>query len=407
MSHKGLGTCYSLLLESSDGLAHSQLSPYLEKLDTLEMSKPRGKHLVGKPLVAPGRTTPGQSSPREPSSTKPHRLQLGNWPLHPRSPPALRHWFPSTERGWRDVDIHHVPGDETPQSLLDAATTARISLPNPSSPSSSSSLSTITSAATEVPSVSAGSCSSRSIPAGCSPSRRDASGAKRRQTSTEGPCDSGAGWVGAAPGTGGARGALVPPQLGCRSQASTGPQPTARPARLPVGDAGPSLTHIPSFGWRFLFFPSPGAPINIPEPADIRAGADPCDAGSSRSTSHPGTPGLLPTARHQDTSKPPPLRDVLSKVTPRHPGPLPRQASTRQARPSWPPHSEGMWTPKEGSKAPYCLQPPGRGSPAQTTLRTVTQWSDLCCTGRRWGGINASSAHVTPQGTSWGPTSPP
>lgn len=95
---------------------------------------------------------------------------------------------------------------------------------------------------------------------------------------------------------------------------------TARPAA--VGDAGPSLTHIPSFGWRFLFFPSPGAPINIPEPADIRAGADPCDAGRSRGTSYPSphpdpsTPELLPTSRHQDTSKPARLVRLEPKGTP-------------------------------------------------------------------------------------------
>ena len=110
-------------------LAHSQLSPYLEKPDTLEMSKPRSKHLAGKPWAAPGHTDPEQSSPWEPSSTKPHRLQLGDQPLHPRSLPGLRYRFTSTERGWRDADIHHVPSDETPQSLLHAATTARISLP--------------------------------------------------------------------------------------------------------------------------------------------------------------------------------------------------------------------------------------------------------------------------------------
>lgn len=35
-------------------LAHHQLSLYLEKLDTLDMSKPRNKHLAGKLLTVPG-----------------------------------------------------------------------------------------------------------------------------------------------------------------------------------------------------------------------------------------------------------------------------------------------------------------------------------------------------------------
>lgn len=133
---------------------------------------------------------------------------------------------------------------------------------------------------------------------GCSPNLQDASRAGGKQTSMEGPCDSGTGWISAV------LGALGSPQLGCWSQASTGPQPTARPVRLPVGDPGPSLTHIPSFGWRFLFFPSPGAPINIPEPDDIRAGADPYYARSRCSTSQPSphteprTLEMLPMARH-------------------------------------------------------------------------------------------------------------
>lgn len=38
--------------------------------------------------------------------------------------------------------------------------------------------------------------------------------------------------------------------------------------------------------------------------------------------------------------------------------------------------------------------------------RMVTQWPDRCPTGRCWGGTDASSAHVTPQETSWDPTSP-
>lgn len=171
--------------------------------------------------------------------------------------------------------------------------------PSPSLPNLSS-LSKITPAAAEVPRDINRSCSGQSIPVGCSPSLQDASRAGRRQTSTEGPRDSGAGWVSAAPGMGWAGGAQGPPQPGCWTWASAGPQPTAQPARLPVGDAGPSLTHIPSFGCRFLFFPSPGAPINIPESADIRAGADPCDARSSCSTSFPDpcTSEPIPTARH-------------------------------------------------------------------------------------------------------------
>lgn len=43
-------------------LAHHQLSLYLEKLDILDMSKPRNKHLAGKPLTVPGHTATAQSS---------------------------------------------------------------------------------------------------------------------------------------------------------------------------------------------------------------------------------------------------------------------------------------------------------------------------------------------------------
>lgn len=63
MSHKGLGTPCSLPLEAMMGsLAHHQLSLYLEKLDPLDMFKPRNKHLAGKPLTVPGHTAILKSS---------------------------------------------------------------------------------------------------------------------------------------------------------------------------------------------------------------------------------------------------------------------------------------------------------------------------------------------------------
>lgn len=198
------------------------------------------------------------------------------------------------------------------------------------------------------------------------------------------------------------------PRPGCQSQASAGPQPTAQPARLPVGDAGPSLTHIPSFGWRFLFFPSPGAPINIPEPADIRAGADPCDAGSSGSTSLPGPradPGMpepLRTDEHRDTSKParlmwselemccqngfPPGIPNLSHSKPASgshgpPGPStqkgcrPQKKGARHHTPS---------SSQEGSPLPK----PPCGLETRLPKRMVTQWPDWCPTGQHWSGTD-------------------
>lgn len=166
-------------------LAHSQLSPYLKKLDTLKMSKPRSKHLAGKPLAAPAHTAPGQSSPREPSSIKPYRLRLKDQPPHPRSLPGLRHQLTSTERGWRDAAIQHMMRHPRAFSTL-RPPLASPPLPNPSSPSSSS-LSKITPAAAEVPRGIAGSCSSQSIPAGCSPGPRDASWAQGETNLHRGP----------------------------------------------------------------------------------------------------------------------------------------------------------------------------------------------------------------------------
>lgn len=61
-------------MSSVSSLAHSQLSPYLEKLDTLEMSKPRSNHLASRLLAAPSHTAPEQKSPWDPSSNKPHWL---------------------------------------------------------------------------------------------------------------------------------------------------------------------------------------------------------------------------------------------------------------------------------------------------------------------------------------------
>lgn len=49
-------------------LAHHPLSLHLEKLDTLDMSEPRNKHLAGKPRTVPGHTTTAQSSSWDPSN---------------------------------------------------------------------------------------------------------------------------------------------------------------------------------------------------------------------------------------------------------------------------------------------------------------------------------------------------
>lgn len=210
----------------------------------------------------------------------------------PEIPTGLQHHFTRTERGWRNADIHLLSRDETSQSLLHAATIAHTSLPQHLLPLLPRYNNPCTRGSAQ------GHCQvllQRTITVGCSPNLQDASRAGGKQTSMEGRCNSGTGWISAAPGC---------PRPGCWSRASTGPRPTAWPGRLPVGDPGPSLTHIPSFGWRFLFFPSPGALINIPELDDIRAGADPCYARSSRSTSHPGphtdprTPEMLLMARH-------------------------------------------------------------------------------------------------------------
>lgn len=95
-------------MSSVSSLAHSQLSPYLEKLDTLEMSKPRSNHLASRLLAAPSHTAPEQKSPWDPSSNKPHWLRREDRPLL-GSPLNVQHQFTSTKQGWRDADIHRIP----------------------------------------------------------------------------------------------------------------------------------------------------------------------------------------------------------------------------------------------------------------------------------------------------------
>lgn len=247
--------------------------------------------------------------------------------------------------------------------------------PSPSLPNLSSSLSKITPAAAEVPRDITRSCSGRSIPMGCRPSLQDATRTGRRQTSTQGPRDSEAGWVNATPDTRWAGGVQGAPQSGCWSWVSADPQPAAQPSWLLVGDAGPSLTHIPSFGWWFLFFPSPGALINIPEPADIRAGADPCNARSSYSTSFPDpcTPEPIPTARHRDTGKQAQLVWLAPQTccqkgpSQRHGPPHSKPASGRHSSPGHP-TQKGCGPQKRVPRHSSIPQLLGRRSPAQTTL---------------------------------------
>lgn len=357
-------------------LVHSQLSPYLEELDTLEMSQPRSKHLAskppGQPLAAPPQGRAAHGSPPPPNLTS---CSSGNSLCTPEP-----HWDFSTGSqalseagGMRTSMPYPVMRQRRAFSMLQPLLTSP-SLPNTFSPSSSS-LSKITSAATEMTRGIARSCSSWSIPMGYSPSMWDASraggtnlhGGALQFGSRLGQCSTGhrVGW-----GTAG----VPPPPPGCQNGASAGPQPAAQPARLLVGNAGPSLTHIPSFGWRFLFFPSPGAPINIPEPADIRAGADPCDAGSGRSISHPSscahpsTPEPLPKARHRDAGKPAQLlwsepETCCQKGPPRHPGP-PHKASQRQAGTALlAPLPRRDVNPKTGEQATLLPSAPRKGVP--------------------------------------------
>lgn len=305
-------------------------------------------------------------------------MQLRNPPLHPRSLPGLQHQLTSTERSWRNADIHHVPGYQTPQSLLHATTNARISLPNPSSPSFSS-LCKTTPAAVEEPRGIIRSCSSQSIPMGYRPSSRNARRAGGRQTSTEGPCALGAGWVSAALGTGRAGGAQESPQPGCLSRSQAGLEPTAQPARLLVGDAGPSLTHIPSFGWWFLFFPSPGALINIPEPLYIRAGADLAMPGADAATPTPAleqTPACQSRFPWPGTKTPASQpgwcgwgrRLAIRSGFPRHPGlPHSKPASGRHSPPGSTVQKRSV-PQKKGKRHLTPSTPPGRVSPVQTTL---------------------------------------
>lgn len=92
----------------------------------------------------------------------------------------------------------------------------------------------------------------------------------------------------------------------------------------------------------------------------------------------PATPALTRTPAHRSCFPQPGTKTPASqpgwcgwsrKGLPWHPRHPPQRASIRQAQPSQNPYPEGTWTPKDGSKAPYSLQPPGRGSSAQTTLQ--------------------------------------
>lgn len=136
-----------------------------------------------------------------------------------------------------------------------------------------------------------------------------------------------------------------------------------------------------------------------------------------RAPQHTGATSQSQAPRRRQASPAAAVRagDMLSKRTPSasRTTPQSKPASGRHSPPGPPtqkrcePQNRGAshltpFSPQEGGPLP---KPPCR---LEMLLpeRTVTQWPDRCPKGRCWGGTNASSAHVTPWGSSWGPTSP-